>query len=381
VLDRLYIHGDPVRGQKRCLALDSASTEILNSYFEHCRHFAEDSQAIAGFNGPGPYRIENNYLEASTMSILFGGADPATPNLVPSDIVIRRNHLTKKTSWRNPIMSPPASPRATATTGGALAAGTHYFKVVAFMDSSGSRAFSLPSSEVSVALSGSNDRRHRQLDGRERRAALPHLPRHQLERAEPLHGHERRGHDVPLHRVGRDLGHAADARQHLEREERARAQERAARPHRGQPDRVRLEREPDRLRHPLHTPQPVQRRAVDGRAGRHDAVQHRPARRRRHQHPRAPTTPPAPAASSRGASACATTCSTTWAARGRRARTGSSSRAARATSCSTTTPCSTRATSCSFDNGSTSGFVFTNNLRGTMPTGCSAAAPAREPTR
>jgi PKD repeat protein len=156
VLDRLYIHGDPVRGQKRCLALDSASTEVLNSYFEHCRHFAEDAQAIAGFNGPGPYRIENNYLEASTMSILFGGADPATPNLVPSDIVIRRNHLTKKTSWRDPIMNPPGSPRATAATGGVLAAGSHFFKVVAFMDSSGSRAFSLPSSEVSVATSGSS---------------------------------------------------------------------------------------------------------------------------------------------------------------------------------------------------------------------------------
>lgn len=156
VLDRLYIHGDPVRGQKRCLSLDSASTQILNSYFEHCRHFAEDSQAIAGFNGPGPFRIENNYLEASTMSILFGGADPKTPNLVPSDIVIRRNYLTRKTSWRNPVLGPPGSPRATAATGGSLAAGTHYFKVVAFMDSSGSRAFSLPSSQVSVALPGSS---------------------------------------------------------------------------------------------------------------------------------------------------------------------------------------------------------------------------------
>ena len=65
-LDRLYVHGDPMRGQKRCLALDSASTNILNSYFQHCKHFASDAQAIAGFNGPGPFKIDNNYLEGST---------------------------------------------------------------------------------------------------------------------------------------------------------------------------------------------------------------------------------------------------------------------------------------------------------------------------
>ena len=49
-----YIHGDPVRGQKRCLALDSASTNILNSYFEHCKHFASDAQAIAGLQRSRP---------------------------------------------------------------------------------------------------------------------------------------------------------------------------------------------------------------------------------------------------------------------------------------------------------------------------------------
>jgi hypothetical protein len=31
---------------------------------------------------------------------LLGGADPAIPNLVPSDIEIRRNHFAKPLSWR-----------------------------------------------------------------------------------------------------------------------------------------------------------------------------------------------------------------------------------------------------------------------------------------
>jgi hypothetical protein len=153
-LDRLFIHGDPVRGQKRCLALDSGSTAILNSYFEDCKHFASDAQAIAGFNGPGPFRIDNNHLAASTENIMFGGSDPKIPNLVPSDITITRNLITKSLAWMNPILARPASPRvSTSSAGGSLASGTHYFKVVALLDSGGSRAHSAASTEVSISVS------------------------------------------------------------------------------------------------------------------------------------------------------------------------------------------------------------------------------------
>jgi hypothetical protein len=154
--DRVYIHGDAVRGQKRCLALNSASTSILNSYFADCKHFASDSQAIAVFNGPGPFTIENNYLEGSTENILFGGSDPKTPNLVPSDIIIRRNYITKKVAWRNPILGAPGSPKAVSSSAsGALGAGTHYFKVQAVLASGGSSAFSPASAETSVTISSS----------------------------------------------------------------------------------------------------------------------------------------------------------------------------------------------------------------------------------
>ena len=100
VLDRVYIHGDPEQGQKRAIALNSGSTQIVNSYISDIKAQGVDSQAIAGWNGPGPYLIENNYLEAAGENILFGGADPVIENLVPSDIVIRRNHITRPVSWR-----------------------------------------------------------------------------------------------------------------------------------------------------------------------------------------------------------------------------------------------------------------------------------------
>jgi len=99
VLDRVYIHGDPINGQKRGVALNSGTTSILSSYIADLKLAGEDSQAIAGWNGPGPYTIENNYLEAAGQNLVIGGSDPSIANLVPSDIVIRRNHLSKPIAW------------------------------------------------------------------------------------------------------------------------------------------------------------------------------------------------------------------------------------------------------------------------------------------
>ena len=36
-----------------------------------------------GWNGPGPFLIENNYLEAAGENIMFGGNDPSHPAADP----------------------------------------------------------------------------------------------------------------------------------------------------------------------------------------------------------------------------------------------------------------------------------------------------------
>jgi hypothetical protein len=100
LLDRVLVRGDPERGQKRGIALNSGSTTIRNSYIADIKATGVESQAIAGWNGTGPYVIENNFLEASGVNLLIGGADPAIPDLVPTDITIRRNHFTKNPGWR-----------------------------------------------------------------------------------------------------------------------------------------------------------------------------------------------------------------------------------------------------------------------------------------
>jgi putative Ig domain-containing protein/parallel beta helix pectate lyase-like protein len=101
VVDRVYIHGDPAKGQKRGIALNSASTTITGSYIADVKAVGQDSQAIGGWNGPGPFTITNNYLEAAGENLMFGGADPAVPGLVPSDITITDNDFAKQTAWRS----------------------------------------------------------------------------------------------------------------------------------------------------------------------------------------------------------------------------------------------------------------------------------------
>jgi hypothetical protein len=101
-LDRLYIHGDAGHGQKRAIALNSSDTVITGCYVADIKRVGQDSQAIAGWNGAGRYTIENNYLEAASENIMFGGADPSIIGLTPTTIVVRRNLLSKPLAWREP---------------------------------------------------------------------------------------------------------------------------------------------------------------------------------------------------------------------------------------------------------------------------------------
>lgn len=100
VIDRSYVHGSPALNLSRCVAMNSAYSAVIDSYLSECHLAGGDAQAIAGWNGPGPFKIVNNYLEGSAENIMFGGADPAIPDLVPSDIEIRYNHVTKPLAWR-----------------------------------------------------------------------------------------------------------------------------------------------------------------------------------------------------------------------------------------------------------------------------------------
>jgi hypothetical protein len=105
VWDRVWMHGTAQDETTRGIALGgSRYLAVVDSYFSdfHCvavTGACGDSQAIAGGIGSepmGPYKIVNNFLEASGENIILGGG-PA--DYVPSDIEIRHNHMFKPLNW------------------------------------------------------------------------------------------------------------------------------------------------------------------------------------------------------------------------------------------------------------------------------------------
>jgi hypothetical protein len=100
VVDRSYVHGTPTLDLRRCVTFNSGSAAIVDSWVTECHSNNSDSQAILGYNGAGPFKIENNYLAAGHEVVLFGGGDPAIPELSPADVEVRGNHITRPLSWK-----------------------------------------------------------------------------------------------------------------------------------------------------------------------------------------------------------------------------------------------------------------------------------------
>lgn len=101
-IDRCYIHGNSTGNVTRGVTANCKSLAVIDTYIGNIHGVGYDTQAICGWNGPGPFKIINNYLEASGENIMFGGADSAIAGLNPSDIEIRRNTLAKPLTW-NPL--------------------------------------------------------------------------------------------------------------------------------------------------------------------------------------------------------------------------------------------------------------------------------------
>lgn len=105
VIDRSWLHGGLQDETYNGVSLSGVTNAaIVDSYFSdfHCISVSGgciDAHAIAGGTGDGqdgPFLIQNNFLEASGETILFGGG-PAT--LTPTDIQILNNHFWKPWQW------------------------------------------------------------------------------------------------------------------------------------------------------------------------------------------------------------------------------------------------------------------------------------------
>ena len=102
-IDRCLFIGAYDRNVRRAIALNGRNINILNSYIERFQDNGTDSQGIVGYNGTGPYTIENNFVEGAAENIMFGGAIGQSPDNPPydmrgvtaSDVVLRFNYLPK----------------------------------------------------------------------------------------------------------------------------------------------------------------------------------------------------------------------------------------------------------------------------------------------
>lgn len=97
-LSRLYLDG--TAGAKRGIGLHCQNATIKDSRIFGYRRVGQDTQAIGGWNGPGPYVISNNYLEAAGENVMFGGAAPGIAGMVPRNIQILANDFWKDPAWK-----------------------------------------------------------------------------------------------------------------------------------------------------------------------------------------------------------------------------------------------------------------------------------------
>lgn len=96
-LQRITVSADA--GGHRGVLLNGTDMTLDSSTVVGFYEKGRDSQAICIINGPGPYAITNNVLEASGENILIGGADPGIVGVNPSDVTVSGNTIRKPASY------------------------------------------------------------------------------------------------------------------------------------------------------------------------------------------------------------------------------------------------------------------------------------------
>jgi hypothetical protein len=112
VLDRLYIHGSPNDETRRGVDLSGGtSMAVQDSYISEFRCKAKDtcvdSQDVSGglgSNPMGPFKIDDNFLEAAGENILFGGG--AATQTLPISRFDTITYSNQCFGWKASLVSP-----------------------------------------------------------------------------------------------------------------------------------------------------------------------------------------------------------------------------------------------------------------------------------
>jgi len=105
IFDRMWMHGQAQDETHNGVGVSGmTNVALVDSYLNdfHCisrTGTCTDAHAIAGGvsnTQDGPYKIQDNFLEASGEAVMFGGG---AANLTPTDITIVGNHMFKPMQW------------------------------------------------------------------------------------------------------------------------------------------------------------------------------------------------------------------------------------------------------------------------------------------
>lgn len=98
-MDRLLFIAPPT-GQRRFILGNGRQITLTRSHCAGVWAPGADSQCFLAFDGAGPYAITDNFLEAASENVMFGGADSQSAERIPADILVAGNHFFKRPEWR-----------------------------------------------------------------------------------------------------------------------------------------------------------------------------------------------------------------------------------------------------------------------------------------
>jgi hypothetical protein len=113
-VDRCYMHGSPTQDVGEGVYGNATKLAVIDSYISDIHLTTNDSQAILSMVTPGPIKIVNNTLSATTENIMIGGGGGPNNPYVPSDVEIRKNWLYKPIVWSSNGVTTPPTPQWSA---------------------------------------------------------------------------------------------------------------------------------------------------------------------------------------------------------------------------------------------------------------------------
>jgi hypothetical protein len=103
-LDRVEIVAG-ASGGKRGIAAHTRAFTLTRSRVVGFWWQGADSQALYSCNGPGPYTIVDNQLQASGENVMWGGGSIRSAAMVPGNVLLKGNLIDKPQEWRQKLGS------------------------------------------------------------------------------------------------------------------------------------------------------------------------------------------------------------------------------------------------------------------------------------